>query len=324
MHQAETRGLASLGPDGLERLCVLYRAAASDLARSRTEGWPQPVQHYLNELVARAHSRIYASRPRSRIGLLSYFFGIIPATFRRRWGYVLVSLLITVAVGAMAYWGVRRDPALAHELLGSMADAIEEFARGDQAAGQYFADQPFVRYLGGGAFSAFLFLHNLKVAVMVFVAGVTFGLLTFYLLVVNALMLGVFFAVGANAGALGKLASVVAPHGALELPAVFLAAGGGLLMAHALVRPGRWRRADALRIAARDALALLAAAAPLFLAAGIIEGNLSPRFRGLFASDPVRFLFSAVVFVVMLAYLVAGDRLLPPSRRPRQHTPPWP
>ncbi|MCD6352579.1 MAG: stage II sporulation protein M [Armatimonadetes bacterium] len=325
LRRIDARGLDGLGPDGLERLTVLYRAATADLARAQSEKWPRQVQDYLNELVARAHGRIYAAQPRSRVGLRAYFLGVVPTTFRRRWPYVAASTVLTLAIAVIFYMGVRHDPALAHELMGDFADMLEDFAASGKSAGHYFADQESVQYLGGASFSTFLFLHNLKVAVLCFAFGVVYGLGTLYLLVTNAMMLGVFLAVGANGGAGLRFLSIIAPHGALELPAIFIAAGGGLLMGHALINPGKWRRADALRMAARDALALLVTTVPLFLAAGIIEGNISPRFRGLFGSDAVRFAFALGMFTVMLLYVLLGDRILSAGLRRRiPPPPPWP
>ncbi len=222
---------------------------------------------------------------------------------------------ITLAVAAITFAGVCRDPALATELMGPFAEQVRQFAEAETPAGRYFADQAFVKALGGARFSAFLFTHNLKVALLAFALGVSLGVLTVAVLISNAIMLGAFIAIGVNVGHGTKLLSVIAPHGALELPAIFIAAGAGLLIGHAMIAPGRWRRVDALRIVAKDALNLLVVTVPLFLAAGIIEGNISPRFRGLFASDIARFGFACLVFAVMAAYLLAGDRLLPPHRR---------
>jgi uncharacterized membrane protein SpoIIM required for sporulation len=328
LKQAAQRGLASLGPDGLERLTLLYRTATADLAAAQSEGWPRAVVEYLNELVARAHALIYAVQPRSRLGLLTYFFGVVPLTFRRRWRYVAASAGLNIAIALIAFLAVRQDPALAHQWLGPFAEAVEDFARGHRAAGAYFADQPLVKYLGGGALSAFLFLHNLQVALAAFALGAlplvgTLGL--FYLLLVNAMMVGVFLALGANEAALSKLAAVIAPHGALELPAIFLAQAGGLLMSHAFINPGPWRRVDAWRMAAQDALALLAGAVPLLLAAGLIEGNISPLFRWPFASEPVRLVFALVMFIVAALYLARGEVVLSQQRRERlPPPPPWP
>ncbi|MCX7599860.1 MAG: stage II sporulation protein M [Armatimonadetes bacterium] len=325
IRQVDAGGLESLGPDGLERLAVLYRSAAADLARARSEGWPGQVQDYVNNLVARAHARIYAVQPRSGLGMRVYFFGVVPAVFRRRWHYLAASTFLTLAMALMSYAGVRREPGLARELLGGFAEAVAEFARSGEAAGHYFADQPFVKYLGGGSFSAFLFLHNLQVALQAFALGVTAGLGTLFVLLSNGMMIGVFLAIGANEGALARLLSVVAPHGALEIPAILIAGAGGLLMGHAIVNPGRWRRADALKLAGRDALALLVVSVPMFLAAGVIEGNLSPRFRGFFGSDQVRIVFALGMLGTLGLYLWGADKLLPPhlSRRVPP-APPWP
>lgn len=325
LRRVDAGGLGSLGPDGLERLAVLYRSAVADLARARSESWPGQVRDYVNDLVAKAHARIYAVQPRSELGMRVYFFGVVPAVFRRRWRYLAASALLTLAVALMTYVGVRSEPGLAKELLGDFAEAVEEFARSGEAAGHYFADQPFVKYLGGGSFSAFLFLHNLQVAVQAFALGVTAGLGTLVVLVSNGMMIGAFLAIGANKGALGRLLSVVAPHGALEIPAILIAGAAGFLMGHAIIYPGRWRRADALRLAARDGIALLIGSAPMFLAAGIIEGNLSPRFGGLFGSDQVRFGFALAILGVLGLYLWGGDKLLSSQLRRRVPPPvPWP
>ncbi len=325
LRRIDAYGLASLGPDGLERLALLYRSASADLARSQSEGWPRQVRDYLNDLVVRAHAKIYAVQPRRRLGLLVYFFGVVPTTFRRRWAYVAVSTGLSVAVALIGYLGVRHDPALGRQLLGSFADVVEEFAKSGNAAGHYFSDQAMVKQLGGASFSTFLFLHNLKVALMAFAGGVLAGTVSLFMLVQNGMMLGVFLAIGANSGALGMMVSVVAPHGALELPAIFIAGAGGLLMGHSMVNPGKWRRGDALRLAARDALPLFLSSAPLFLAAGIIEGNISPQFRGVFGDNTTRFIFACAMLGIMLMYLCLGDRLLDAvSRRRIPPGPDWP
>jgi uncharacterized membrane protein SpoIIM required for sporulation len=69
----------------------------------------------------------------------------------------------------------------------------------------------------------------------------------------------------------------VFPHGSLELPAIFLSGGAGLLIARALLFPGRYRRTDALKLYGMKAAKLLFGIVPILLIAGTIEGFFSPN-----------------------------------------------
>jgi len=71
--------------------------------------------------------------------------------------------------------------------------------------------------------------------------------------------------------------ATIAPHGVIELSAIQIAGGAGLVLAGGYLRPGRARRRDALLLAGRRAGTLVIGVALLLCVAGTIEGFVSPQ-----------------------------------------------
>ena len=66
------------------------------------------------------------------------------------------------------------------------------------------------------------------------------------MMIFNGMLIGVVAVACHRAGLSLSLWSFVAPHGALELPAIFIAGGAGLLLAKGLLAPGMLPRRDSL------------------------------------------------------------------------------
>ena len=316
--QAHRHGLASLTADELDELAILYRQATTALARARTEDRHPELINYLNQLVGQAHACIYTSYRRSRVRL-GYLFAVeVPVTFRRNWRYVAAAFAITLAAATFAYAMITLDYRWTTVFLWEpFAAAVEDFVQSGKPAGEYFAERAEV--LGGTNLSAFFMRHNIVVALGAFALGVTLGLGTICMLAANGLMLGTFLAIGAHHGRLIDLVAVVIPHGAIELTALFIAGGAGLMIGHALVAPGDMYRRDALRLAAVQAVKLVLGTIPMFVVAGLIEGLVSPEHRGLLEHNSTRILLGLLTLALPLLYLLFGDRIL----TWRRHTQTW-
>jgi uncharacterized membrane protein SpoIIM required for sporulation len=115
-------------------------------------------------------------------------------------------------------------------------------------------------------------------------------------------MVGALAAMYANAGFGSDFWGTIAPHGVIELSAIQIAGGAGLVLAGGYLRPGRARRSDALVAAARRAGTLVMGVALLLCVAGTIEGFVSPQRLPIYARDMI----GAVTGVALLAYLLGA------------------
>jgi uncharacterized membrane protein SpoIIM required for sporulation len=64
----------------------------------------------------------------------------------------------------------------------------------------------------------------------------------------------------------------------LELTAICISGGAGLMLGWAVIAPGPFTRRDALRQVAGDAFGLLAGSALMLIVAGVIEAYVTPHF----------------------------------------------
>ena len=91
----------------------------------------------------------------------------------------------------------------------------------------------------------------------------------------------------------------VFPHGSLELPAIFLADGAGLLIGKAMIFPGQYRRIDALKTNSTKAAQLLFGIIPMLIIAGTIEGFFSPNPL---VPSPIKYLTGTGLFFLLVVY----------------------
>jgi len=92
--------------------------------------------------------------------------------------------------------------------------------------------------------------------------------------------------------------SYILPHGVIELVAIFICGGAGLMIASAIIAPGNARRADAIRLVAGDALRLFAGAVMLFVIAALIEGFITPSVLPVWS----KLIFAGLTAVALLLY----------------------
>lgn len=294
-------GAKALSHDQLQELSLLYRQTAADLAVIRQDASSIHFARYLNQLMARAHNIIYAGHRASPWAVVRFFTQEYPRVFRRNQWYCAVAFGIFLAGGLIGTALTLQDPDFQRDVIGPRM--VQTIQRKEMWTHSIVGVKPLA--------SGRIMTNNMTVGFMAYGAGITAGVGTMYMMFYNGILIGVIGTACALVGMSGSLWSFVAPHGALELPAIFIAGGAGLKIAHGLLFPGILPRKESLAAAGREATMLVLGTVPLLIVAGTIEAFVSPT--GLAA--PLKFAMSAALLVLLIAYLFGMGNPHPSQRR---------
>ncbi len=279
-------------------LIECYQSACADLARLRVLGAEPDLVEPLNRLIVRAHGQVYRGAPASPWSLGAFFLRDYPRLFRRTWKFTLASFLISLITACAAFWTVQDSPQTVADIMGgtdrefygekSVADIRERFG-----------------HEGSPMLSSLVITNNIRVALTAFALGITFGLGTIWVLAVNGAMLGGIAGAFAKSGIQWQMWMVILPHGALELSAIVIAGGAGLMVGYGLWAPGQRTRLRALREDVVLAMQLAVGLVPAFAVAGLIEGLVTPSDA---VSEGVKVVLGMAVAVTFWLYLLLAGR----------------
>lgn len=284
--------LSNLSGKEVREFGQLYRRTAADLAIAREEVRDQRLVNYLNHLVGRAHGAIYRSES-SGFGVFVTFFRYeFPAVFRKTFRYTLTSFAVFLLSAVFAYAACFFDEGFAdrvapgrREKVISRTNWTEDVNRANPLAATSIQQ------------------NNITVTFLAFAGGLLVGVGTLWVLFTNGLLLGLVFELCIR-HRFWEILIFVSAHGVIELTAIFIAGGAGLMIGKALLMPGDLRRIDALVENGRLAIKLILGCIPMLLIAGLIEGFISP------AHIPAAYKFSvsAMSAILMAMYFLKAER----------------
>ncbi|MDR0842116.1 MAG: stage II sporulation protein M [Acidobacteriota bacterium] len=298
LQRCRQSGLNTLTRPELQNMSLLYRQIASDLAVVREDASAAEFTRYLNQLLLQAHGVIYTDRKSGLKAILDFFLHSYPQIVRENLNLIAAAFGLFVVGGLMGMLLSLHSPGFALNLLGpAMMETIE---RGEMWTHSILAVKPLA--------SSRIMTNNISVSFTAFAAGITGGVGTIYMMFFNGLLLGV---IGTACGAAGmslKLWSFVAPHGALELPAIFIAGGAGLGIARGMLFPGALPRKESLIRAGRQGVRLVAGVVPILVVAGVIEAFVSPTEL----AWSMKFAMSAGLLAMLSFWIFGGGKTTKP------------
>lgn len=291
LEKLKSKSLYKFNKDELDNFFYTYNLVCSHLSYARTNYGNSNTTHYLNKLVASAHSYIYTTKSFSLKKLLIFPIIDFPRLIKKNWRPILISTLVFFLgiVISFIFTLISTDNAGAF-IPQEMADSVLE-----RNVNEYAADR------NGAVLSPFIFTNNIKVGILAFALGITLAIGTVYVLYINGYILGALAALYVHKGGSLLFWSLILPHGILELFAIFVCGGAGIIVGYSIINPGKYSRKDSFIIRGKDAIKLLLGTIPIFIIAGIIEGYFTPS--SLF-SEIAKLLFAFITLILLVIYLV--------------------
>jgi len=288
----------------------LYQRTSAHLSQLRASGATPALNVRLTGLLAEANSVLYSQRKGGWASFYLFFLESFPGALWhiRRFIAISAALLLVPAIITGIWVGLSEDaqrtipPAVAETYVSEDFEA-------------YYSSEP------AAEFATAVFVNNIWVSFQAFAFGIAFCVGSAFVLIINGVFVGQAAGLFAAEGQLDKFFGLILPHGMLELTAIFIAGGTGLVLGWTIIAPGDRSRSDALVEEGRRAIVVVMGTVLVFFAAAIIEGFVT----GAPLSTAVRvgigfaawFTFALYAYVLGRRAALAGKSGLWGESRPR-------
>ncbi len=280
------KGIKKLTSPEVKSFLALFRQCSHHLAYARTHYPDSNTVDYLNNLLGKCHSYLYAVKKVSPRSLLDYILLDFPQLLKDYKTYIFLSTAFFALGILISLIMVLYNPENA--LLFLPENMVETIKNGQAGGGEW--NYPLM--------SSYIMVNNISVSLRAFVFGITLGLGTIYVLFLNGAMLGGLTALIYIYGDPINYWSLILPHGVIELTAIFISGAAGLIIAKNILLPGEYTRKDAIIAGSKKAISLVIGVMLMLVIAGIIEGFFTP----LNINSGLKLLFAAMTAIILAIY----------------------
>lgn len=255
-------------------LAALYIEVTDDLAYAQTFYNGSRTTQYLNQLAAKVHHIIYSTKREDKSRILVFWSKELPLIFYRTRKEFLYAFLIFISAITIGVLSAAHDEGFVRVILGEkyLNMTMENIKSGE----------PFAVYRSMRSLDMFfgITINNIIVSFSTFIAGIALSLGTAFYLFYNGIMLGVFHYVFFQHELLQSSLLTVFIHGTLEISAIIIAGGAGMVMGNSLLFPKTYTRGYSFMKGAAQGIKIIVGLIPLFVIAGFLEAFVT-RLAGL-------------------------------------------
>ncbi len=287
--------------DDPDEMAKDFTQLVEDLAYAKTFYPSGKVTQFVNAEASRIYLDIYRNRKEESNRLISFWKYDLPLTIRKHYKVMLFSLVVFLLFFIFGFFAARQDYDFIRAVLGdNYVRMTERNIANDNPFGVYESGSPFLSWL-------MLMIHNIQVSLLAFISGILCGVPSLYMLCQNAVMVGVFDQLFATHELGIEFWLVVFVHGTLEMTAVIIAVGAGIVLGKSFLFPGTIRRIDAFKQGAKDGTKLIIGLMPVFGLAAFFEGFITRLYNDVSVLTTI--IFSISVLFVIWYFIIYPIRL---------------
>ncbi|WP_294821146.1 stage II sporulation protein M [uncultured Flavobacterium sp.] len=256
-------GKAKKNPDDL---ASLYIHLVNDLSYARTYYPKSKTVVYLNHLASITYQKIYKTRREDTNRLVHFFTTEVPLIVYQNRRYILYAFVFFFIFTAIGVISAVHDETFPRLILGDqyVNQTLENIENGNPVA---------VYKSGSNWGSAFgITVNNLRVGLTSFILGVFGGFGTIYVLFQNCIMLGSFQYFFYQHGVFWASVRGIWIHGSMEIFAMVIEAGAGLIFGAGILFPKTYSRIESMKISFKNGLKIVLSTMPFTIVAGLLEG----------------------------------------------------
>jgi len=287
----------STSPD---ELAESFISITDDLAYAKTFYPKSNTTKYLNGLAAAFHQSIYKNKKEKTNRFITFWRYELPLIFYKHRKPLLYSFIFFVVFSLMGALSAKYDNSFVRLIMGDnyVNMTNENITKGD----------PFGVYKQEGSFLMFLWIaiNNIRVELVTFVLGIFLSIGSIYELMMNGVMMGSFQYYFFSKGLGWQSILVIWLHGTLEISAIIIAGGAGLILGNSLLFPKTYTRIVSLKNGAKDGLKIAIGIVPIFITAAFFEGFVT-RHTEMPVWQSVTILISSLVFIIWYVILYPAN-----------------
>ncbi len=289
----DLQGKSKVNPD---EAADLYVQLTDDLSYSRTYFPKSNITSYLNQLTFKAHQVIFQNKKEKGSTLVNFWKYRFPVIFyenRNYFFYALTIFAISILIGIVS---TRYDDTFVRLILGDtyINMTLSNIEKGDPMA-------VYKQVTGINMFLA-ISVNNIYVSFLAFIAGLLFSFGTAYILLRNGIMLGAFQYFFHQHDLLRESFLTIWIHGTLEIFAIVVAGGAGLILGNSILFPGTYSRLISFRKGVNKGIKIMTGLIPVFAVAALLEGFVT-RHTEYHPLVRAGIIVSSIIFIVWYFFI---------------------